>query len=442
MKAILEKNETAAKLCGKQRIKSDVDCRLISFCITLPCEDGTLLYHTLTCELLLLEKGETIQNCADTLKANWFLVPISFDERKWARDIRRIATLFVKKTEALTEFTVFTTTDCNARCCYCYELGYDRVSMTAQTAHDAAGYIEKVSKGQEVKLHWFGGEPLFNQEAIEIITSDLRKRNVTFHSIITSNGYYLDAETSKKAVEQWNLKSVQISLDGTKNVYNRTKAYINESGDAYERIMSNIYSALDCGISVTVRLNVDKHNTEDMLMLCDDLSRRFAGRKGFAVYAEQVRAFHKPVKQEAAQAEPTDNYIALVKKIDDLNLGINRKLPGGIRVNCCMADNDSAIAILPDGRLGKCEHIDNNEIIGGIYDTHRDQALLHAWKEQVWFSECEDCPLYPQCVNLKMCDWSKLGCTGPRRAMRMYQLEQKILAAYWEHKANYAELTG
>ncbi len=57
-----------------------------------PCEDGQLLFHTLTQELLL-ESGETGETCRDKPIKRWFLVPRDFDERKQADSVRQVAKL-------------------------------------------------------------------------------------------------------------------------------------------------------------------------------------------------------------------------------------------------------------------------------------------------------------------------------------------------------------
>ena len=96
--------------------------------------------------------------------------------------------------------------------------------MSDRTAADAADYIARVSEGGKVTLSWFGGEPLMNTKAIDIITSELRARGVPFRSKIVSNGYLFDGELVRKAKDEWALEFAQITLDGT------------EETDAFSRI--------------------------------------------------------------------------------------------------------------------------------------------------------------------------------------------------------------
>ena len=91
-----------------------------------------------------------------------------------------------------------------------------------------------------------------------------------------------------KAKAEWNLKKVQIALDGTEEVYNRIKAYEDSSQNAFERVLGNMDTLLETGIRVRVRLNMDSKNAEDICELIDLLGKRYKGKKGFSAYIEKL----------------------------------------------------------------------------------------------------------------------------------------------------------
>ena len=170
---------------------------------------------------------------------------------KYADQVRFIRRTMWKEPEHITSYTIFTTTDCNARCFYCYEMGRSRIPMSAETAHKAAAYIAAHCGGEKVHLHWFGGEPLFNKQVIDIICTDLAEKGIVYESMIISNGYLFDGATVEQAVSHWKLKSVQITLDGTEEIYNRSKAFIYKDGKSpYQVVLANIQRLLDAGVSV------------------------------------------------------------------------------------------------------------------------------------------------------------------------------------------------
>ena len=114
--------------------------------------------------------------------------------------------------------------------------------MDSAVAEKTAEYIARHCGGKEVSLSWFGGEPLYNMEAIDIICRRLEDKSVAFHSKMISNGYLFDKEIVRKANEDWKLRNVQITLDGTEDVYNKTKAFIYKGINAFKRVIGTVQS--------------------------------------------------------------------------------------------------------------------------------------------------------------------------------------------------------
>lgn len=435
MKTICSPIKAAIGIIGQQKRRENTVYRKTRHCAVLPCGEGKLLYHTLTGELVLLEEGESEDVCHDDLVKRWFLVPLNFDERKQADGVRQVARLLHKNTGERTSFTILTTTDCNARCFYCYEMGLRRYAMTTKTAQDIGNYIVHVCDRKKVNISWFGGEPLYNKEVIDIICWILRKHDVAYDAIMTSNGYYLDAETARRALTDWHVKTIQITLDGTEMVYNRTKAYIDcDAGSPFRRVMNNIESALDAGLEVAIRLNMDRSNVEDLFVLTDQIEKRIGHRPNLFGRAVLLKKFVGDIHAFASMKEATEYQTRLQAELDRLGTEREKKLIRNLNINQCMADNERCEVILPDGRIERCEHIREAEVVGSIYSEVRDAEKIEAWKETVYFPECMECELYPICVNLKKCEWQKDGCPETRRNNNRKNMYAAILAAYNQEK--------
>ncbi len=433
MEIIASGYENILKLCGKQKHKPSEKYRTSRFCVKLPCEDGTLYYQTMTGTLILLKNDEIPDSCYKELIENWFLVPEKFDETRHLAQLRTVARMLDKKKNT-TGFTILTTTDCNARCFYCYELGVKRLSMSEKTAHDIVDYIAEKSAGNALKLRWFGGEPLFNRPVIEIISAGLRERDIPFKSKMVSNGFYLDAQTAKQAKEEWHLENVQITLDGTREIYNRVKAYIDKEADPYTRVLNNIESAMKSGIRVTIRLNINRKNADNMLELAEELGKRFGGNTMLNVYVAVLHDYSGPVQGFHSVASEDESALRIVKKLKTNGLDKIGKLTQKPRLNSCMADDDGCEVIMPDGRILKCEHIEVAETIGSIYNEDRDMALIRAWKETADLPKCSTCALQPLCFNLRKCPWVKDDCHSARQAIMLYNCEEQIRKTYMEYK--------
>ncbi len=430
MKRITPAIRSMAGICGEQKIQPGQDYRLSQHCLTVPCPDGMLLHHTMTGETVLLKHEETEDENREELIRAWFMVPREYDERKHADEVRKVIKLMRLPSCEKTEFTVLTTTDCNARCFYCYEMGIRRFSMSRETARETAEYIAKASGGKPVKIRWFGGEPLYNQEVIDIICDMLTAKGIEYRSSMVSNGYYLDPEIAQKARDQWHLKKVQITIDGTENKYNTIKAYIHAEENPYQRIMNNIRAALQTGIKVTIRLNMDADNATDLANLVDEIAERFADSPKPVLYVAVLHEFAGKIHEHNTQEEMEQRYNAICDKAEEYGLLRQKELSRTTNAYCCMADNPDCETILPDGRTGRCEHYCEAMITGSIRDDKRDENVVRLWQERLDVQECGDCVLYPVCDKLKQCEWNKNGCREISRRIRIAELKKQILAAY------------
>lgn len=255
--------------------------------------EGTLAFNTLTRELALLSPEEfgSPDECLE-LQERWFRVPASTDDKSSADLVRLVLESLRQRPEHVTTYQVFTTMDCNARCFYCYEKGRARPTMSVGTAHKTADYIVRHCGGNKVRLAWFGGEPLYNAQVIDLICNDLVERGIGYESSMISNGFLFDEKLIKRAAELWRLRQIQITLDGTESVYNAVKRYVDAGEKSpYQVVLANIRGLLDAGVRVTVRLNVSRANAKNLLALVDDLEARFAGARLLSVYCAMTGEF-------------------------------------------------------------------------------------------------------------------------------------------------------
>lgn len=527
MREILPPTMSSQKLCSRVTAQEG-KYRLALQCLQVPCEEGMLFYQCFTGEVLLLtpkeileiktfaeqeesslRKPEVFPSQEENLKMadafagqggmdgeelrkklieKHFLVPETFDEYEEACNFRRLAEILTPKTEEITEFTVFSTTDCNARCAYCYELGRPRRPMSDETARDAAAFIARVSGGKEVTLTWFGGEPLYNRRAIDVLTNELKSRGVAFRSKMVTNGFLFDEETVRTANAVWKLERVQITLDGTEEAYNRIKAYVGfwntgsarDSGDSpafgsgiqnmpdspeqvpsgrndrrdlrknqetekdnctaktmdaeekspYRRVLRNIELLLGAGINVDIRLNMNLQNVEDLSKLVDELSERFRGEKLLRVYSVALRDF----REDDAEAEEIYAWDRLQRKILSSPIEGIRHLSRKYEAYGCMADHDGSLVILPDGQLGKCEHESENPLVGNIYEGITNPETVRLWKERVEVPECRSCAFASNCIRLRKCAWVSGKCTDEDRRRIRLSVEQMVLGEYRRRK--------
>lgn len=413
MQTIREARKNIALLWRRPK-PSQMVYRPMKFLLRTQVEDGLLLCNVVTSELVLLfgaekEAFESLPAAyapeMDELIARHYAVPESFDENRSVRELQAL----LRKIEApkrVSGFTILPTTECNARCFYCFESDHKRCTLTEHMTEDVIEYMARVCKGEPVEISWFGGEPLVGSKRISQICAGLRAKGIKYRSSMVSNAYLFNEELIRIAKDEWNLKNVQITLDGTETVYNKTKAYVNPRDNPYRRVLRNIGWLLDNGILVNVRLNVTDQNYEDLNKLVDELAEQFAKKDGFSCYSHAVYdgVGFEPLKYDDCTREQIDVQTSSIDaRLQEMNLlGTMRRLPS-LRVINCMADNDACRLIYPDGKVGKCENRSSVDAVGDIYQDVTDSEKEAWYKTPAQSPECNDCCLFPNCFDLESC---------------------------------------
>lgn len=212
MKTIFEANKNILALLGEQKIDTSIKFRMMNFCISEKIdEDKIYIFNNMTKEVCVLNNSEFEQfsklNLDDKnvleLAKRWFIVPENFNEVKTFDQIRDLY-LSIRNAESddsMNSFTIVPTTDCNARCFYCYENDCKKYSMNEKTAHDVASFIKRNIHSDKAQLRLFGGEPLVGAKIIDIICQDLLDADIKIVSDIISNGYLFGDAMVKKARE-------------------------------------------------------------------------------------------------------------------------------------------------------------------------------------------------------------------------------------------------
>ena len=435
MKVISLPLKDVIEIAGDQPL---LDCvsRKSSFCYEVKVKGGCLLYNSLTKECLFLSEAELKEDeIRNILEKKWYYVPSEFDEIKFVEDIRDIANYTLCQTDGFVSYTILTTTDCNARCFYCFEANAPKIAMTDEMIGKVLEYIDRTRcKDKKLGIQWFGGEPLYNKKAIDVICAGLKNRNIEYDSTMISNGYLFDKQTIEDAKKLWNLKTVQITLDGTEKVYNRVKAYIYENVNAYECVLNNIENLLSSEINVTIRLNIDAYNVKDMNLLVEELASRYKGKKGLTVYShtlfEEVGKCNAFRRTQERRKDLCDSQNDLDDRIVSYGLNPNARINRKFMTHFCMADSYGSIVILPDGHLTKCESCLEGDFVGHVDFGNLDEKMLAKYSKRYENTEeCKTCVLYPDCIRLEVCHETG-SCHKEFRDKKISDLEKAILNEY------------
>lgn len=432
MRIVKEGQESINKLLGKQSIKN-TQYRQMKYLLRTACKEGELLHNVITGKLVLLdnEEAEAINllpsypnNVMKELIESYCLVPNDFDEKEFVKQIRLVLQrIFIA--DGINGYTILTTTNCNARCFYCYQSGYTHINMNSEVAEKLADYMIAHKGKNPIKLHWFGGEPLVGMNRIDQICKRLQDEGIRYSSNMISNGYLFSEDVVKKAKANWKLRSVQITLDGTEKIYNQTKAYVSAKDNPYSRVLGNIRLLLESDIRVLVRMNLDMHNAEDLANLIEELRVKFSRYEKIDVYAHVLFENEGQTPIERTDETRRQLFMRMIELNYQLEqLGLSNRLLAlpSLKVHNCMADRKGTVVVYPDGRLYKCEHIVFEDFIGDLDFGIIVKDKIHKYQTITELEECNTCPLYPSCVLLKECngleDYNRYTCEFRRESFK------------------------
>jgi uncharacterized protein len=392
-------------------------------------------------------------------------------------------TAHIQKRHAITQrlapsYIIMPTYSCNLRCDYCFQ---DHMRTDPRYSHllrimqpDVADRIIASMQYLEKDRHdlydpsvprditFFGGEPLLAQTrpAIEYFMVKARSIGPAKFGAI-SNGTQLDAY--RDLLGPNDISWIQITLDGPAEDHDLRRIHEDGSG-SFALIERNIDMALELGVRIAVRINVDRSNFERL----PSLSRLFESRgwsqhSGFSAYAARVvshdmgvagdRALHFnswELNRALAERSVTEPSLRSIATNDDGVRARARAVFAGrgdittrMSESFCSAQ-DRMYVMDPFGDIYACwERTGDQNIRIGYIDEKGEPHLnrtADAWRERTVASNptCRQCRFALMCgggcavlaeavsgtMNANFCD-----AFGKR-------FRTTVAEAYLEHKAN------
>lgn len=400
--------------------------RVSKYCISVEDGEKMIIFNTMTSSVIKMDKKmyhqvfEMNEKPNDTdlcqaLENMGYIVDESLDENFRLKVFRR---KYQYADRGITSAVIAVTTECNARCYYCYENGIKRAPMAKETADGIVDFLDKNSKTRKLVVQWFGGEPLCAVDIIDRIVIGLRERGIELSSFITTNGYCINEDILNKAKELWNIKRFQIPLDAFGKEYNNIKNYIGVSGqdDSFSIVVKNIHSVLDAGFHVNVRTNFNPDNIEPTRKVLNFLAEEFSGEKNFFAYPEPITGVGMSSVIDFSFTGALHPYLDLLMETRKLGflcptlLTEDNYLEGdealsGIKMTSrptgCYATLLNTIAIDSEGVLYKChrllgrgdEYSCGNVFKGIVYNANLEKFC----DDTPCYEDCDECPLMPLC---------------------------------------------
>ena len=175
---------------------------------------------------------------------------------------------------------ILPTYDCNFRCPYCFErhrltrgqewLGHEMKPEMVEAVF--AALQKQRDQGYKVgDCQPYGGEPLLkeNMSTVRNICEHAKAMGLSLSAI--TNGYDLDAYIG--LLDEFGFERLQITVDGVGRLNDRRRLH-RDGVPTYDRILQNVALALEHGVDISLRVNVNGDNIGGIKVLIDDLAAR------------------------------------------------------------------------------------------------------------------------------------------------------------------------
>lgn len=357
---------------------------------------------------------------------------------------------------------ILPTYDCNFRCPYCFERhrlsrGQEWLGQTMKPeVIDAvfAALRAQRDKGQRIDhCSLYGGEPLLreNKETVRNICEHAKAMGLSLSGI--TNGYDLDAYMD--LLEEYKFTELQITVDGV-GEQNDCRRIHKDGVPTYERIMQNVALAVEHGINISLRVNVNGENIGGLKALIDDIKARDLNEELFDYYFKAVsESKDSPTKVSEQQVvdalieagTPTMEAIdrhSSYSGLKDALVGAMKKTayPAFSPIYCGSEQN--MLCIDPDGVIYSCfDHVAIEEQAVGYTDKDSGRFLFNfskaKWRTRTsdLMEPCRKCPYIFICrggcaaaAEMEYGDWTRENCGEIKEIFAF--VASRVVGKMWE----------
>ena len=273
-----------------------------------------------------LELAEISSDSVELLVSRGYLTEMSFEQER--AYVERLAGFLHKKSleSKRPAFMMVPSYECNLRCPYCFEadtrvqlgklavLKNVMLERQVDAAFDSMDIISEqyaptceTPRGKQAPraITLYGGEPLMKETLpiVEYILRQGKEKGYVFTAV--TNG--VDLPHFIHLLGPGKIVSLQITLDGPRDVHDRTRIGPRHKNGTFDRILDNIKLALEQSeVTIGVRLHLDRKNAERNGEPLKDLhARGLFEHKRFSIYAYPVHNYHH------GMGEPVHPYMAI-----------------------------------------------------------------------------------------------------------------------------------
>lgn len=314
--------------------------------------------------------------------------------------------------------TIMPTSYCNMACDYCgqehFKAAHDQRRMDA-VARRVEAMLADPAVGQVV-VTWFGGEPLLALRVVRELSARFvaaaERHGKRYSARMASNGSLLTARTLEQLATECRLRSIEVTIDGPEPVHDERRVTRNGRGTFHRiigAIAETVRSGRAPGLDISVRINVDHRNEDQVPALMADLACLGLGATQVRVQLSPVHSWGLDVSAvEVAVREYARREARWLELAEALRLDFVA-LPEAPIASTCKATTRAGEIIDPSGRIFSCSE---HPLVPGAPDgavvatvdgltgsQRRPAGLFDDWFDEIDTGEpqCARCPILPVC---------------------------------------------
>ena len=307
--------------------------------------------------------------------------------------------------------TIAPTLACNFRCKYCFEQHRSGI-MSEDTQNALIEFVKAYTQSaKEFSVTWYGGEPLLARNVVYSLSEKFLEicnlHHISYSAFMITNGSLL-TDADLECFSRYHINGAQITIDGPKEIHDSRRISCN--GDStFDILIENINKAVNKGIEIIVRVNIDKDNIdycEDLLSL---LKKRVEKYSLLKIDFGKVAAFTEICRSIESSCYDVEQYadllLPLYDKVINMGFSMNKMVVyPTVKFNYCCADYANSFVVDVDGYIYKCW----NQVgmpdasCGKVYDTDgKISAVFLDWVQRnpIENTLCRMCKMLPICMG-------------------------------------------
>ncbi|MBQ7612823.1 MAG: SPASM domain-containing protein [Spirochaetaceae bacterium] len=318
--------------------------------------------------------------------------------------------------------TIILTMNCNLRCIYCYQNNAEthRVSSRSVSSDfykDLISFIQRYKHLKRLEITWFGGEPLLEIAKIDCFSKALIdfcfNHDIEYGASIITNGLLLNDANIKILIDN-KVTSMQLTLDGPKDVHDLRRVALSKNLSCYDKIISFLKSKYAVEFDIALRINIDKGNISNIESFIKDLKPFYKNNMNIDfAEVENYNEFCNNANEVFSTEEFSDIEIQLEKSL--ISLGM-RKDPMSIYPkpthSYCGATRKSSFMVMHNGDLFKCWcDLEDVKMKNGNIKGNKITENFYTLDNPLVEGDCRECKILPLCMG---------GCQYKKHTSKMY----------------------